>query len=93
MRILKKPEEFQIITSAALETLSGISDHNSNDNIMKLNSNHTSQSMKWSLLTNRQYWMSSSYTCCSKYINHTSHCLNTKTYLLSNTTSRHLLYW
>ena len=35
MRILKKPEEFQIITPAALETLSGIADHNSNGNIMK----------------------------------------------------------
>jgi hypothetical protein len=46
MRILKKPKEFQIITLADLETLSGIADHNSNGNIMKQNSNHTPQSMK-----------------------------------------------
>jgi len=35
MRILKKPEEVQIISPAALETLSGLVNHNSNGNIMK----------------------------------------------------------
>ena len=35
IRILKKPEELQIITPAALERLSGIADQNSNGNIMK----------------------------------------------------------
>ena len=43
---VKKPEEFQIITPAAFETHSGITDHNTNGNIMKQNSNHTTQSMK-----------------------------------------------
>ena len=46
MTSLKKPEEFQIITPAAFVTFSGIADHNSNGNIMKLNSNHKPQSMK-----------------------------------------------
>jgi hypothetical protein len=36
-----------------LETVSGTADYNSNTNIMKQNSNHTPQSMKWLLLTNR----------------------------------------
>jgi hypothetical protein len=42
LRILKKPEEFQIVIPTTLVATSGTGDLNSNGDIMKQNSNHTS---------------------------------------------------
>jgi hypothetical protein len=75
LRILTKPEEFQMVIHTAFVKPSGIADLNSNGNITKDNRTLVNEM----ITTDQQL---SSHTCPFNQTNHIAHIINTKTLLL-----------